>query len=450
MKLRISVIFCVFCFFTGGIATAQPSGKDSTFIRDNPILERLDSLAAYTFFTNRDFTSERNILNKYGFPADSVPEYPDSVYRERIAALNLSSPFEFVYNDHVRSYIDAYSTRKRKLTARMLGLAEFYFPLFEEQLDKHGLPLELKYLAIIESALNPVARSRAGATGLWQFMLNTGKLYDLKVTSYVDDRSDPYKSTVAACEHMRDLYNIYGDWALVLAAYNAGSGSVNRAIRNAGLDSGATVTYWRIKDFLPKETQNYVPGFIGITYAMTYATEHNIYPVRPDFFHSDIDTLVLTQVVSFQQISSYLCIPYETVKFLNPAYKKGIIPASPQTPYVLVLPREYMADFINNHKAIAAYKTTEQLKTEQALAQAAQNKTTTQQPKVSQPAPKSNNNVKPGNYNKIVYYTVQKGDSLWSIASRYKATVDEIRQLNNLNNSSKLMPGQKLKIGIKG
>lgn len=446
-----------------------PVVKDSNFIQDNPIVARLDSLATLKFFNNEHFTTDRHKLNKYGFPADSIPYYPDSVYRARIEQMNLKSPFPYVYNEQTKAYIELYTSKKRKLASRMLGLAELYFPLFEAQLDIYDVPVEMKYLAIIESALNPIARSRVGASGLWQFMLATGKLYGLQVTSYVDDRLDPFKSTTAACRHLRDLYNIYNDWAIVLAAYNAGSGTINRAIRSANLDTNQRVTYWNIRKYLPTETQNYVPAFIGASYMMTYSAEHNIYPTAPDYFYADIDTITLTRSVTFQQIASYLCIPLEQVQFLNPAYKKGIIPASPQTPYVLRLPRVEMADFINNQEAIFAYKSTQDLQAEKDLAAAAtinqatppattHNAATTTKPattqnQTAQVAPKPTapaNTVKPAPGNKYVYHTVQRGDSLWSIAGKYKATVDDIRRLNNLKSSSTIYPGQKLKIAVTG
>jgi membrane-bound lytic murein transglycosylase D len=351
----------------------------------------------------------------------------------------------------------------------MLGLAEIYFPLFEEQLDKHNVPLELKYLAIIESALNPIAKSRAGASGLWQFMLTTGKLYGLKVTSYVDDRCDPYKATVAACEHLRDLYNIYHDWAIVLAAYNAGAGNINRAIRTANLDTSERVTYWKIQKFLPKETQNYVPAFIGASYVMTYATEHNLYPIQPPIMHCDIDTITVTKNYNINQIASYLCLPDENIKFLNPAYKKGVIPATKENPYVLCLPREYIDEFMNNEFAIYNYKSLQETEYQVQLNKMSETKTApspvissmsgqntqtavktqnnTPTNTVSQPKP----NTSVSNTSKYIYHTVQRGDSLWSIANRYKGvSVEDIRKLNNLAPQNIIHPGQKLKINIKG
>jgi membrane-bound lytic murein transglycosylase D len=334
--------------------------------------------------------------------------------------------------------------------------------------------MELKYLAIIESALNPIAKSRAGAGGLWQFMLGTGKLYDLKVTSYVDDRYDPYKSTVAACQHLRDLYYIYKDWALCLAAYNAGAGAVNRAIRNANIDSSEKITYWKIQSFLPKETQNYVPAFIAVSYVMNFAAEHNLYPIQPPLLHCDVDSITLTKAYTLSQISSYLCLSLENIQFLNPAYRKGVIPATKETPYVLRLPREYMDEFIVNEDNIYCYKTPQEISylaqlrlmpetkvtTKSTAVKTVTTVQTTNQPTAqnqTQTEVKTNTPSKTvvtstaNSSNKIVYHTVKKGDSLWSIASRYTGvSVEEIRRLNNLSVRTTIHPGQKLKIQLKG
>ncbi len=451
---------------------------DSLFLKDNPVVAQLDSLVNTKFYTNTEFTADVNKLNKYGYAAGFVPDYCDSVYRERINVLGVNSPFEFVYNQQVRNFIDLYSIKRRSLMSRMLGMAEIYFPLFEEQLDKFGVPLEMKYLPIIESALNPIARSRAGASGLWQFMLGTGKLYDLKVTSLVDDRCDPYKATVAACQHLTELFSIYHDWALVLAAYNAGAGTVNKAIRLANIDTNERITYWKIQKFLPKETQNYVPAFIAVCYVMNYAPEHNLYPMQPQIFSCDIDTITLTHDVTLSQISSYLCVSLENLQFLNPAYRKGIIPATPETPYILRLPRQYMSAFINNQTAIYCYKSPKEIEYQEQLKKMSAAKTnpspvatkiaasktsttsttttssTTSTTTQEQVKPQTTTTtVKPNatGYNKIVYHTVQKGDSLWSIASKYTGvSVDEIRKLNNLSTKQTIYPGQKLKIGLKG
>ncbi len=467
----LTVTFLLISFITFAESAQQipQIQPDSLFLKDNPVVAQLDSLVNLVFFKNAEFTTDRNRLNKYNFPVDSIPQYSDSVYRQRINNMAVSTPFEFVYNQQVRHFIDVYAVKKRNLTSRMLGLAELYFPLFEEQLDYFDVPLELKFLPIIESALNPIAKSRAGASGLWQFMLGTGKLYNLKVTSLVDDRCDPYKSTVAAAKHLHDLFNIYHDWALCLAAYNAGAGTVNRAIRLANIDSSENITYWKIQSFLPKETQNYVPAFIAVSYIMEFAAEHNLYPTQPPLLHCDVDSITLTKNFTLSQISSYLCLSLENIQFLNPAYRKGVIPATKETPYVLRLPREYMDEFIVNQDNIYCYKTPQEINYQAQLRMMPENKTvakttvTKANPTQTTTQPQAQTEIKPntqgnpvvtstsGSYNKIVYHTVQKGDSLWSIASRYSGvSVEDIRRLNNLKTKTAIHPGQKLKIGLKG
>ena len=244
-------------FSQNDVATIPDTTRPFIIAPDDHISAMLDSLAQLKIFQNIDARHD-NLAALRKLPRDYVPVFPDSVIQKRLRNMNDNSPFEFVYNDAVRAFIDLYANRRRSLTERMLGLGQLYFPFFEEQLDRHNLPLELKYLAVIESALNPIARSRVGATGLWQFMFHTGRMYGLEVTSLVDDRMDVIRSTIAASEHLVDLYNIYGDWKLVLAAYNAGPGNVNRAIRRAG----GVKDFWKISRFLPRETQNYVPHLL--------------------------------------------------------------------------------------------------------------------------------------------------------------------------------------------
>ncbi|HLG03325.1 MAG TPA: lytic transglycosylase domain-containing protein, partial [Bacteroidia bacterium] len=223
------ILFLPALFFLNGIRAQQ----DTILFADDPVAAMLDSLAHNRYILSIP-KQQTSLENKYGYAADSIPFADASMVNDRIARLNVQSPFDLVYNKDVQTYINMYVMRGRKLVERMLGLSQLYYPIFEEQLDKYNLPLELKHLAIIESALNPTATSRAGARGLWQFMYGTGKMYRLHVTSYVDERCDPYKSTVAACEYLEDLYAIFGDWQMVLAAYNAGPGTINKAIRRAG------------------------------------------------------------------------------------------------------------------------------------------------------------------------------------------------------------------------
>lgn len=435
------------------------SDTNKAYINDDPILEMLDSLSASRYMLCSDFTTDVNILNKYNFAPDFTPAYTDEEYKERIAKLNAASPFPYVYNKYVRDYIQVYTVKKRQLVSRMLGLAQLYFPLFEEMLDKYKLPLELKYLAIVESALNPFALSRCGAAGLWQFMYNTSKLYDIEVNSYVDERYDAYKETIAACEYLQDLYNIYGDWALVLAAYNSGPTNVNKAIRRA---HGA-INFWDIKRYLPRETQGYVPAFIAVSYVMNYASEHNIYPLEPRITYHQLDTIKVNHSVTFEQISAILKVPQEDLKFLNPVYKKGIIPYIDESQSI-ILPFELIGDFIKNAELIYSYVSpVENEKQKQLLAKlnipfidksTKQDSTT-----VSNVLPDSDSIVKNNEQkvssnqntpvetvkgeNKQEYYIVKKGEGLGTISGKFNCSVNDLMQWNNLN-SQTIHPGQKL------
>ncbi len=388
--------------------------NNQEIIKDSPIVAMLDSLVHVKYFKDYYFTTDTSILNIYKFPVDRIPEYNDSVYNARIEVLNEESPFEFTYNKNVKSFINLYAVKKRALTSKMLGLAEVYFPLFEETLDRYDMPMELKYLAVVESALNPTAGSRAGAKGLWQFMYGTGKVYGLKVTSYIDERYDPYKSTVAACEHLYDLYDIYNDWSLALAAYNSGAGNVNKAIRRAG----GIKSYWAIWPFLPRETRGYVPAFIAVNYVMNYSAEHNLYPTDPGILYNGIDTVMVNDVLSFDQISELINVPMDDLKFLNPQYKKGVIPSTKGKSYVLRLPKEYIGDYINNETALYNYKTRKGIEREKLLAQIKKAK---------------NRNI----------HIVRSGENLGLIAKRYRCYVSQLKRWNNLR-SSTIYPGQKL------
>jgi len=377
---------------------------------DDPIVAMLDSLATLTVFRNLERRVDTTL--EYGkFPPGFVPQYDDSIYKARLERLNAYSTIDFVFNAYVKTYINLYANRRRDLTERVLGLAELYFPLFEEQLDKHNLPLELKYLAVIESALNPVARSRVGATGLWQFMYGTGKMYGLQVNSLVDDRSDIYRSTIAACEHFVDLYKIYNDWNLVLCAYNAGPGNVNRAIRRAG----GVRDFWAIRHFLPRETQNYVPAFMAVTYVMEHAADHNLYPNPPIYSHLDVDTLKVTQQLSLRTVSQFLDIPMDHLRYLNPTFRQNIIPHNPDSPYFLRIPRDYTGVFMANADTIYNHKTPEEIRQAELAAQMSE----------------------------TTVHVVRSGEVLGSIARRYGTSVGEIQRLNNIRGTL-IRPGQRL------
>jgi membrane-bound lytic murein transglycosylase D len=384
------------------------------------VMDMLDSLVFLTFYSDKEFTTDTSVLNVYHFQPDFVPTYPDSIIEARIEDLNREMLVELGFNKYVKNYIEVYAVKKRELVSRVLGLAEIYFPLFEEQLDKYNMPLELKYLAVVESALNPTANSRAGAKGLWQFMYGTGKIYGLKVNSIVDDRFDPYKSTDAACRHLNDLYKIYGNWSLALAAYNSGAGNVNRAIRKAG----GTKSYWAIWPYLPRETRGYVPAFIAVAYIMNYAAEHNLYPVHPGILAAEIDTVTVKDVLSFDQISEMMEIPREDLKVLNPAYKSGIIPATKEKSYILRLPAYRVPDFIDNETALYAYKTEKGIEKEKLLAE-----------------------IKKAQERNI--HVVRSGENLGLIAQRYRISVSSLKSWNNLR-SNTIYPGQKLVVYAPG
>jgi len=281
----------------------------------------------------------------YNFPHDSIRTYSDSVYYERIERLNKKSPIALTYNESVRAMIDLY-IRKNGIISRALSRKDLYFPMYEEMLDKYNIPQELKYLSIIESALNPVATSRARAVGLWQFMSATGRMYGLHSSYSTDDRMDPYKSTEAACQHLSDLYDIYGDWFLVLAAYNAGPGNVNKAMRRSG-----KTDYWGIRPYLPRETQSYVPAFIAVNYMMKYSASHNIQTFEKGVSYYDIDTVKIYSKIKFSDLASWLNIPQSTIELLNPQYTRKYIPKS-EDGNILCLPVDIIGDFILNQKLI--------------------------------------------------------------------------------------------------
>ena len=384
------------------------------FIKDDFIVAALDSLANLRYFEGFECASSDELENVFGFSTGFVPVYSDSVNAIRMRHLDASTPINLTYNQYVKDYIELYAVKKRALTERVMGLAQIYFPMFEEQLDKFNMPLELKYLAIVESALNPEARSRVGATGLWQFMYGTGKMYDLNVTSFVDDRRDPIKSTIAACQHMNDLYKMYNDWLLVLAAYNSGAGNVNKAIRR----SGGKMDFWQIRPFLPLETRGYVPAFIGITYVMSYAAEHNLKAVRPRIQHYEIDTVNVNGLLTFQQISEHMQIPMEDLQFLNPSFKSGVIPAVDGKPYILRLPKKYVPSFVNNEARVYALLSDKKNAQEEIMTMM---KTVTQ----------------------AEYHKVKRGESLGLIASKYRCSVNDLKKWNKIKGTT-IQIGQRL------
>lgn len=345
---------------------------------------------------------------------------PDSVYKARLQAL--PCVIELPYNERVRAFIHRYVKRSPKQVARLMRMSEYYFPIFEEALGRYGLPYELKYVPIIESALNPMAHSHAGAAGLWQFMPGTGKLFGLEINSLVDERMDPLKSTEAACRFLSSMYNVYQDWNLVIAAYNCGSGNVNKAIRRAE----GKRDFWSIYPYLPRETRNYVPIFIAANYAMNYGQEHGICkaPIEKIMI---TDTICTTQRMHLQQVSDNLAIPMEELRRLNPQYSRDIVPGG--NAYSLCLPADKIGLFIDKEESILAYKADSLINNRRAEIDLAKVTSINGAYRV----------------NGVTYYTIKNGDSLSTIAKKFHCTVKQLKQWNGLTNDT-IRAGKKLKI----
>jgi len=377
----------------------------------------LDSLV-HLWYVKNNISQNNTEIQTY-----QTNDLSDSIYIERLQKLPVLFPIS--YNNIVKKYIEIYSKRRKRQVEIMLARSEYYFPIFEEILDKEGIPLELKYLPIIESALNPKALSRVGASGLWQFMYRTGKMYGLKVN--VDERRDPIKATYAAAKYLKDLYNIYGDWALVIAAYNCGAGNVNKAIRR----SGGKRNYWDIYYRLPRETRGYVPAFIGALYAFEYHKEHNMIASK-NTLPPMCDTIHINKMLHFKQIANTIGININQLRELNPQYRADVIPGNTGT-QSLKLPYEYSGKFIDSEKSIYEYKKDLYNNIASKIAN-----------------PKNNNktsyHVSPKGRDKV-YYTVKSGDATGLIATWFNVRTSDLRYWNNIRRNL-IKVGQKLVIYV--
>ncbi len=345
-----------------------------------------------------------------------IENFSTELLKERIAVLDSQTPFNFEYNPSLEKIIKHYLKNRPKTLANLMGKAKYYFPMFEEQLAKYDIPMELKYLAIVESALIPDAKSRVGAKGLWQFMYGTGTEYNLKVSSYVDERSDPLKSTEAACKYLTKLYGIFNDWDLALAAYNSGPGNVNKAIRR----SGGQKNYWNIRHYLPRETAGYLPAFYATYYIFEYAEEHQLYAKNEMLHTFETDTIVVKRQITFDQVNKVLGTDSELLSFLNPQYKLKIIPVIKDRDYTLRIPKYLSGTFVSNEAQIYAFAEVEDSKREKPL------------PKYFEASDR-------------IRYRVKSGDYLGKIANRYGVSVSSIKRWNGLK-SNDLRIGQRLTI----
>lgn len=362
------------------------------------------------YFTKREDYCHDDEANVY---------FPDSVYASRLASLPRIIPMP--YNNVVRDCIDLYTERRRNLVRYMLGMADYYFPIIEEVLDKHGLPIELKYLAVVESALNPVALSRVGACGLWQFMLPTGKQYGLAINSLVDDRRDPVKATEAACAYFKDMYAIYKDWNLVMASYNCGPGNVNKAIKR----SGGKTNFWDIFPYLPKETRSYVPLFIAANYVMNYYCDHNLCPLETNLPLAT-DTIHVNKMLHLQQVSEVLRVDLEQLRALNPQYKRDIVPGNTGDA-VLKLPASDTYAFVDKEDSIYQYRVEEFLPSYLVTINGGSTSGVATREQVT--------------------HIVLKNENIYTIANRYGVTPQEIKKWNRLS-SNRLARGKRLKLYV--
>ena len=480
--------------FLTAIITPVNGQTDTTIVDTVEVIEKpdlsfvdnYDSMLVAHYREMKHFTLDTGELNVLNLPADSFPIFSDDVFKLRIGQLDQQSPFSFVANDATIAMIKLYAYKRKRLTSKMLAYGELYFPIFEEYLIKYDMPLELKYLPIVESALNPKAKSSAGAGGLWQFMPKTGMMYGLSITSYVDKRFDPYLASDAACQYLKFLHSIYGDWSMALAAYNAGPGNVNKAIRR----SGGKTTYWEIRPYLFKETRNYIPAFTAVNYIMNYASEHNLYPNKPLFLALEVDTIHICDRIEFEVLEEWLGYEISKLKYLNPKFISNVIP-KPDSIDFIYLPNFLIGDFIMHEDSIYKYSSLENkyfvavnkpkkvlkthyVKSGESLSALAKKYNCTEQ-EIKAWNLLSSNYLKSGKKLSIylegnaiqnasssanktdlkqetfsgefIYYTIRKGDTLWDIAQKYNGvSVDDLKQHNRSLNSNNLKTGTKIKI----
>lgn len=440
MKKRI--FFAIATMVLGGNCVMQAQNeKEEIIVTDNDGKEEeIDVPEAMDFevdsllnlYYSKTYLQPDNDCNL----KDENVTYPKEVYIDRLK--RLPNVMEMPYNDIVQKFIDRYTGRLRHSVSYMLGASNFYTPIFEEALEAYGLPLELKYLPVIESALNPQATSRVGAAGLWQFMVATGKQYGLEINSLVDERRDPIKSSYAAAQYLRDLYKIFGDWSLVIAAYNCGPENINKAIHRANGEAD----YWKIYPYLPSETRGYVPAFIAANYVMNYYCEHNICPMRTKL-PAKTDTIIVNRDVHFKQIAEVCGIDIDELRTLNPQYRRDIVNGSSK-PSVIRMPATVTNTFIANEDSIYNYQA-ETLFTRRSLVEVDNTTKVSSLTKSSSSRKSVSRKKKRTRRTKSKSVTIRKGDTLSEIAERNNTTVKKLRQLNNIKGNN-IRAGKKIRV----
>ena len=434
MKLGKYTLTTLACLLLGSMPMqAQFSQKDT--INKNPKREGLRKLNDNPNVKKYDEKWLKELSNSDLFfqmsedvaatPTDvDYSELPTEVLKERLRKLNEKTPFNVEYNPVLEQVIKSFLKNRRSSLERLMSLSDYYFPMFEQEMSNQKIPLEMKYLAIIESALNPKARSRAGATGLWQFMYATGKSYGLEVNNYVDERSDPIRSTKAAAKYLNELYKIFGHWDLTLAAYNSGPGNVTKAIRR----SNGKTNYWNLRPYLPRETAGYVPAFLATLYIFEYAKEHGFKPQKRANHLFQTDTIRVKQAIPFKDIAEITGMDVQDIQFFNPSYQLDVVPYVEGRNYAVRLPISEIGKFVSNEQAIYNYLNEQKAQREQILPEVAKGE-----------------QYAGGKSTKKTIYTVKKGDNLGKIASRHGVSINNLKRWNRMK-SNKVRVGQRLSI----
>ena len=434
MKLGKYTLTTLACLLLGSMPMqAQYSQKDT--INKNPKREGLRKLNDNPNIKKYDEKWLKELSNSDLFfqmsedvaatPTDvDYSELPTEVLKERLRKLNEKTPFNVEYNPVLEQVIKSFLKNRRSSLERLMSLSDYYFPMFEQEMSNQKIPLEMKCLAIIESALNPKARSRAGATGLWQFMYATGKSYGLEVNNYVDERSDPVRSTKAAAKYLNELYKIFGDWDLTLAAYNSGPGNVTKAIRR----SNGKTNYWNLRPYLPRETAGYVPAFLATLYIFEYAKEHGFKPQKRANHLFQTDTIRVKQAIPFKDIAEITGMDVQDIQFFNPSYQLDVVPYVEGRNYAVRLPISEIGKFVSNEQAIYNYLNEQKAQREQILPEVAKGE-----------------QYAGGKSTKKTIYTVKKGDNLGKIASRHGVSINNLKRWNRMK-SNKVRVGQRLSI----